>query len=556
MNRLTQILAIILFVSHQAFSEVLIDLCTSKVYCQGNLLDVVQKSRVFNDSKTFVDLVQKYPENVTLDRFNKLMVSTKNRPTKINITRFINDCFSSEGELVNWTPPDYKQNASFLNKINDTEVKSFAKKLNNIWPLLARKVNNTVSKHPAQHSLISLPNGFIIPGGRFKEIYYWDSYWIVKGLLICGMNETARGVLENLISLVRRYGFVPNGSRVYYLNRSQPPLLSLMVGLYYDATKNITFIKKNIDILDQEVNWWLQNRAVKVRKDSIIHTLLQYSVKSGLPRPESYVEDLHTCEEFVNNSKVECYKNIRSAAESGWDFSSRWIRNSTGGIGVNLTDIHTSDILPVDLNAFICGAFDQLAKFYTLVGNKTKSTDYKLKVDKWKIAIDKIFYHKRDGIWYDVDAKVGRYRVGFYPSSFAPLWAKCFAPARADYYGSRAADYLNRNKLSNFLGGVPTSLIQSGQQWDLPNAWPPLQEIFVLGLDETRNKKAKTIANLFSKRILRAFMIGMNTTNEMFEKYDAINVGQYGGGGEYTVQSGFGWTNGVAFSLIQRDYLH
>nr|CAI5865772.1 unnamed protein product [Callosobruchus analis] len=97
----------------------------------------------------------------------------------------------------------------------------------------------SVLDEPDQHSLIPVPNGFIIPGGRFKEIYYWDSYWIIQGLLISEMTETAKGMLENFIAIVDKYGFVPNGCRVYYLNRSQPPLLSLMVGLYIEATRDI-----------------------------------------------------------------------------------------------------------------------------------------------------------------------------------------------------------------------------------------------------------------------------------------------------------------------------
>lgn len=93
-----------------------------------------------------------------------------------------------------------------------------------------------------------VPNGFCIPGGRFRELYYWDTYWIVNGLLLCDMKQTARGVIENIMSMVNRFGFMPNGNRVYYLNRSQPPLLILMVFNYFQMTKDFSFIMNNIEV--------------------------------------------------------------------------------------------------------------------------------------------------------------------------------------------------------------------------------------------------------------------------------------------------------------------
>jgi len=296
----------------------------------------------------------------------------------------------------------------------------------------------------------------------------------------------------------------------------------------------------------------LANRAVTVSKGAIKHQLVQYNVKSGTPRPESYYEDVQTCSNFEN--KEQCYKNLKSGAESGWDFSTRWLIGKNGSTSQNLTDINVLNIVPVDLNAFLCAAFGELSRFYKLVGNNLKAAEYAKKEQQWKDAIKHIFYDETEGIWKDWDLERSIHREGFYPSNFAPLWTKSYDPLSRDAYGSRAADYFNANKINDYAGGIPTSTILSGQQWDLPNAWPPLQEIIILGMEYTGNKKAKIISDLWAKRTIRAFMTGMNNTNEMFEKYDAINVGQFGGGGEYTVQSGFGWTNGVAFSMAQKIY--
>lgn len=188
---------------HHAKAKVLD--CDNPVYCQGQLLDVVQRSNVYNDSKKFVDMVQKNFQNITLDHFQELLAHTNNSPTHDEILNFLNENFESATELESWTPGDYVENPDFLNTINDTKVKEFAQALVKIWPILGRKVKDSVFEEQNRHSFIPVPNGFIIPGGRFAEIYYWDTYWIIKGLIISGMTETVRGILENFISLIQRY---------------------------------------------------------------------------------------------------------------------------------------------------------------------------------------------------------------------------------------------------------------------------------------------------------------------------------------------------------------
>lgn len=291
--------------------SVTVDSCDSPIYCKGDLLHTIQYTvKVFNDSKSFVDLSQINSPEETLAHFKNLMSKTNNKPTREDVQQFLKDNFKEEGELDDWTPPDFKPNPAFLNKIPDYSTRNFAKHLVGIWPKLGRKVNETVSKYPDRHSLIPLPNGFIVPGGRFKEIYYWDSYFVIKGLLISEMNETARGMIENLLSLVKRYGFIPNGSRVYYLNRSQPPLLTRMVKLYIDATNNKAWLKNNIATLEQEMNWWMQNRMVSFGKNGTNYTMARYAVDSNTPRPESYWEDIETCASYKTTAKKvgSCYR--------------------------------------------------------------------------------------------------------------------------------------------------------------------------------------------------------------------------------------------------------
>ncbi|KAJ8949090.1 hypothetical protein NQ318_016994 [Aromia moschata] len=483
--------------------------CDSLVYCQGELLDTVQRARVFDDSKTFVDMIQVNSANVTLKNFEVFMKSTAYKPTDEEVQQFVEDNFDSEGELEDWTPTDYKSNPEFLKKISDIVVRDFARSLVSIWPTLGRRVKEEVKANPDRHSLISVPNGFIVPGGRFRELYYWDSYWIIKGLLLSEMAETARGMLENFLSLIERYGFVPNGSRVYYLNRSQPPLLSLMVGLYVEATKDIAWLKSNVDTLEAELKWWLRNRVVDIEKDGVKYSLAHYASQSGTPRPESYYEDVRTCTSYNETGKEDCYKNLKSGAESGWDFSSRWIFDPNGGTNSNLTHVETRRVVPVDLNSYLCRAFQELSGFYKLLGDTDKSIQWSEEANSLQKSIEQVLYDRDDGIWYDYDAEMDRPRKMFFASNFAPLWAECYDASSKGEYGSRAAKYFADKGIDDYNGGIPTSLEQSGEQWDFPNAWPPLQEVVIVGLLKTGNVDAQKAAIAAAQRWINANIRGV-----------------------------------------------
>lgn len=107
---------------------------------------------------------------------------------------------------------------------------------------------------------------FVIPGGRFRELYYWDTYWIMSGLLLCDMTTTARGVIENFFYLIRTYNIIPNGSRKYYLQRSQPPLLIPMVDQYYQHTKDLDFVRQNIEVGAEQTIFDLTHLTILLSK--------------------------------------------------------------------------------------------------------------------------------------------------------------------------------------------------------------------------------------------------------------------------------------------------
>ncbi|XP_044253279.1 trehalase-like [Tribolium madens] len=529
--------------------------CDSKVYCQGNLLHTVQMAKIFNDSKTFVDMKMVNDEKTTLANFDKFWSDTNQNPSKDQVRKFVNENFEMYNEFDDWVPGDLTDNPEILSRIDNEEIRQFTQDLVNIWPKLARKIKKEVIDNPGLFTLLPVDNGFVIPGGRFKEFYYWDSYWIIKGLLVSQMNQTVRGMLDNFLSIVDKYGFLPNGARIYYLNRSQPPLLNLMVATYIDATNDTKWLQDNIKILDKELRYWLDNKLVEVTKNGTTYTMAHYDSESGFPRPESYYEDVITASTLSSEeARKQLYADLKSGAESGWDFSTRWIVDETGGTSANLTSLHTRRIIPVDLNSFLCQAFRKLAEFYVILHDYENSIFWYEKSFLWQKTIDEVLYNKEDGIWYDWDNELGQHRKIFFPSNFAPLWAEAYDLSKADVLGERAAQYADDQKLLDYEGGIPASLTRSGEQWDYPNAWPPLQSIVVMGLDRSGNCQAKELAKELARRWVTANLIGFNQTNEMFEKYDAEVPGQYGGGGEYVIQSGFGWTNGVALEFIERFY--
>ena len=231
----------------------------------------------------------KTSEKDVLERFQALMNETANTPSKVDVQNFVKKNFDLEGsEFEAWEPLDWKQTPKFLSKIKDQNCREWATKLNLLWKFLGRKIKDDVRENPELYSIIYVPHPLIIPGGRFREIYYWDSYWIIKGLLLSEMIETARGMIENFFHIVDIYGHIPNGGRIYYIMRSHPPLLLPMVQAYYEHTQDLEFVKKHINTMEMEFHFWMTNRTVKVEKDGKHYTLARYKEASVGPRPESY----------------------------------------------------------------------------------------------------------------------------------------------------------------------------------------------------------------------------------------------------------------------------
>lgn len=527
--------------------------CKFPVFCDSDLLHHVQMARVFPDSKTFVDYQMLHDPNDTLSAFQQLLDRTNDTPSREQLTQFVNQYFTDGIELEEWTPPDYNENPRILSSVRDEQLRTFAKDVNDLWPILGRKIKSEVFQNPDRYSIIPVTHGFIIPGGRFRELYYWDTYWIIDGLLLTGMESTAKGVIENLFELLDTVGLVPNGGRWYYQKRSQPPLLTAMVALYLQYTYDFEFLKQNIDALENELKFWLNTKTITFNKDDRSYTLLRYYAPTAGPRPESYFEDYtHALNFSTAESRQDFYIEMKSAAESGWDFSSRWFIDSEGGNTGHLTNLHITDIIPVDLNSIFANALQNVAYFRAVLGDPQSSSYWGSLAKQWKSNIEQVFWNEEVGVWLDYDFVNQKHRNYFYPTNLAPLWMRAVNRRQIKKHGPRVLQYLRDSGALNYRGGIPASLLRSGEQWDHPNVWPPLVSLTVNALETLGTEESKDIAFQVAQDYVRACYIGFQENQQMFEKYDAENPGQYGGGGEYTVQAGFGWSNGVVFEFLEK----
>ncbi|XP_047371967.1 trehalase isoform X2 [Sciurus carolinensis] len=490
--------------------------CESQIYCHGELLHQVQMAKLYPDDKQFVDMSLSTAPDQVLQRFSELAEAHNHSIPRQQLQEFVQQHFRAVGqELQPWTPGDWKESPQLLQKIADARLRVWAGQLNQIWKKLGKQIKPEVLTQPERFSLIYSKNPFIVPGGRFVEFYY------------C-------------------YGHIPNGGRVYYLQRSQPPLLTLMMDRYVAHTNDITFLRENIETLALELNFWTVNRTISVYLEEKSYNLNRYYVPYGGPRPESYSKDAELADTLPEGDREVLWAELKAGAESGWDFSSRWL---VGGPNPNsLSSIRTSKLIPVDLNAFLCQAEELMSNFYSRLGNDTQAERYRSLRAQRMAALNALLWDEQKGAWFDYDVENGK-NLEFYPSNLTPLWAGCFSdPSFVD----KALRYLEDSQILTYQHGIPASLRNTGQQWDFPNAWAPLQDLVIRGLAKSSSPRTQEVAFQLAQNWIQTNFDVYSQKSAMYEKYDISNGGQPGGGGEYEVQEGFGWTNGMALMLLDR----
>ncbi|XP_030500131.2 probable trehalase isoform X1 [Cannabis sativa] len=509
------------------------------------------------DPKLYVDLSLKTDLKAAEAGLNRVV------ETGSGLREYIEEYFEGAGEdLVYCEAEDYvAEPEGFLAKVKNEEVRKWALEIHSLWRNLSRKVSGEVWRRPERHTLLPLPELVMVPGSRFREVYYWDSYWVIRGLLASKMYETAKAIVNNLIFLIEEHGYVLNGARAYYTNRSQPPLLSAMVCEIYKKTKDLELAQKSLPSLIKEYKFWNSGiHGVRIQVDETCdQTLSRYYAMWNKPRPESSTIDRENALMISNPyAKQQFYCEVASAAESGWDFSTRWMRDHT-----DFTTLATTSILPVDLNAFILGMELNIAFLAKVTGDDCISEQFTKASLMRKKAMEIVFWNDEMGQWFDYwlnknssheqDQETQTWNVEnqnqkIFASNFIPLWIESFHSD--DFVVEKVMKSLQSSGLLCSCG-IATSLTDSGEQWDFPNGWAPIQHMIIEGLAKSRSKEARLMAENIAMRWIRTNYACYKKTKTMHEKYNVEICGDFGGGGEYNPQTGFGWSNGVVLALLE-----
>ena len=493
----------------------------------GPLFHDVQLARVFPDSKTFVDAKALFAPSDIAARY----IAEKGAP-EFKLRAFVERNFEAP-------------RAAGAGARSDT-TQSMEEHIRTLWPALTRPADAI----DARSSLIPLPGPYVVPGGRFREVYYWDSYFTMLGLIQDGRTDLVKNMLDNFAYLVKTVGHIPNGNRTYYLGRSQPPYFAAMVGLYASATDTAAALPY-LDAMEAEHAFWMAGaeavapgdaarRVVRLKDGSLLN---RYWDDLPEPRPESYREDFELAQRVPEGQREALFRNIRAAAESGWDFSSRWMRDPA-----DLRTLETTDIIPVDLNSLLYHAERTIAALRVVrgkSGDAQVAAQFAAAAGSRRRTLLAAAYDSSEGFFFDVRWRTGE-RVTDRPTmaAAAPLYFGLATPEQGRTTAARLArDFLKP-------GGFVTTLSASGQQWDSPNGWPPLQW---LGAQAVRAYGRADIADDARNRWLALNRRTYRVTGKMTEKYDVTDLSKRAGGGEYPTQDGFGWTNGVAQAMAAQE---
>lgn len=437
--------------------------------------------------------------------------------------------------------------------------------IDNSWAVLRRDSRN-LPQEMFSGTLMKLDYPYVVAGGRFDEVYYWDGYFTGEGLVLSGCPDLFDCMVKNYATFIHRSGFVPTGNRQYYMSRSQPPFFYCMVNLL-ERMKGRSHLKKAtvqidgdalgyVELVEKEYRFWMgesalgRDRVVHLDDGSVLNRYWDHYEDKELrppvqPRPEAYHEDIGSYADTEEGTDAATFfRHIRAAAESGWDFSSRWFRPEPvvweGGIRRGIATIRTTDIVPVDLNALLYGMERKLYEW-------TGDAKYEAAAQARKRAMFRYFWNEELGWFFDhctVPGQQGQTDVWSLAGAY-PLFTEML---------DREADKDRLDRMTQALrgrfmraGGAVTTLFETGHQWDYPNGWAPLQWVVVRGLLSYGERAlALEIAKRFIGCVGRTYL----REGRIMEKYNVCEPEAVAGGGEYVVQHGFGWTNGVIKALM------
>jgi alpha,alpha-trehalase len=406
------------------------------------------------------------------------------------------------------------------------------------------------------HGLLYLPGRYVVPGGRFNELYGWDSYFILLGLLRDGRTGLAQSTTDQLLYEVEHYGAVLNANRTYCLLRSHPPLLSRMVRMVFDATGDLAWLRSALPWLESYHDYWLAPHHLCTATG-----LSRYHALGEGPAPEVLASErdaagldhyarlcnalrgqqpaepwLHEVYDPVQHRLTsQGYRNDRTIRESGFDLTHRF----------GFCGLASRDYLPVCLNSLLHTMERDIAAIHRqLESSPSKVSAWESKAASRADVMHDCFWDSSEGLFLDWNLAASRRSTYAFASSFLPLWAGWASRHQADLMARQVGRFLAP-------GGLLTSLQNTGCQWDAPFTWAPLVHLATRGLEAYgHHREAQTLKCRFIALAAAEFQ----RTGLLFEKYDAISSTADCSGkihfGYPSNETGFGWTNGVLADLM------
>ena len=399
-------------------------------------------------------------------------------------------------------------------------------------------------------AMLYLPNPYVVPGGRFNEMYGWDSFFIIIGLLKDDRLEMAKNMARNLLYEIHHYGKMLNANRCYYLTRSQPPIISDSVLAIYYNERDIKWLKEALPDLEKFHTYW--TTAPRLIKNL---GLSRYYADSDKPLPDAEVGYHDRVKRFyrkyhitsydvkrfydakTRQLKPAFYRADRSVRESGFDLS-----NKFGPFGANI-----NSFAPISLNSLLCRMEQNISEIYRRIRNKKKAELWQKKADDRRELINTYLWEPDLGYYFDYNYKEHHNRLYIYATTFYPL--------TADIPSTKMAEHVIRNLPAlESNGGIMSSAYVTGMQWDATFGWAPHQYFTVKALAEyNAMDDARRIATKYVSMINQDF----RRTGKIYEKYDMVKrtsdvVSNIKYGYKSNVE-GFGWTNAVYLHML--DYL-
>ena len=405
-----------------------------------------------------------------------------------------------------------------------------------------------------EQGLLYLPRPYVVPGGRFNEMYGWDSYFIQLGLLRDNDVALAKDMADNFLYEIRNYGKILNANRTYYLTRSQPPFLTQMLLGVYQRNKDRKWLADAVPAIESYYRFWTSEPHITPGTG-----LSRYYDLGDGPAPESLSAERDAqglthydrVEEYYRTRQVNAYevgefydrkrniltdlfyKGDRSMRESGFDPSNRF-----GPFSVDI--IHYD---PVCLNSLLYLMEQQTAEILTILGKDAEAAPWRKRAADRAAAINRLMWDAQDGLYYDYNFAHKTVRQYPFLTTFYPLWAGIATKEQAAAVERNLAQF-------EWPGGLATSTFDSGNQWDLPFGWAPLEMIAVEGLRRYGfNADADRISEKFLSLVRNEYLkVGF-----IVEKYDVVRRGTDSSSirfGYQSNQAGFGWTNAVYTRLL------